>query len=163
VVLNTFAYTGSFSVYAAKGGAKKTYSVDLSGTYCEWIRKNLRLNDLPDDKNWIYKMDTMEFFKYAKKKKLVFDIIIIDPPTFSKNKSKSFSVQKDHPLLLNAALEVLSPDGFILFSNNYREFNFKKEALSPCDLQVKTDTIPPDFPGVQPHHCWLLRHKQNMI
>lgn len=158
-VLNTFAYSGSFSIYAAKGGAAKTYSVDLSKTYCEWIKENLLLNNLPLEQNWVYKMDTLEFFKYALRKKLQFDIIVIDPPTFSKNKGKSFSVKKDHPSLINSALKVLAPDGFILFSNNYLNFELDTAALEPCTIEEKENTIPPDFHGSIPHNCYLIRHR----
>jgi 23S rRNA (cytosine1962-C5)-methyltransferase len=159
VILNTFAYTGSFSIYAAAAGAKKTYSVDLSKTYCEWIKKNLELNGLPPEQNWVYKMDTLEFFRYAKRKQLSFDIIIIDPPTFSKNKGLHFSVQKDHPKLLNEALQILSPQGFILFSNNYKEFKLNKSALDPCQIFEKTDKIPPDFTGSSPHRCFIINKR----
>lgn len=160
ILLNTFAYSGSFSIYAANAGALKTCSVDISKVYCEWIKENLALNKQPPESNWVYKMDTLEFFQYAKKKKLMFDIIIIDPPTFSKNKTKSFSVQKDHPRLINGALEVLSASGFILFSNNYREFRMKDNDLLPCIVTEKLDTIPPDFSGTQPHRCFVIRHQQ---
>ncbi len=156
VVLNTFAYTGSFSVYAAKAGAAKTYSVDLSRTYCDWIKKNLELNNLPLEQNWIYKMDTLEFLNYAKRKKLAFDIIIIDPPTFSRNKGQTFSVQKDHPALINAALEVLAPKGFILFSNNYKDFVLDYRIQSKCTVHEETKLIPPDFVGVRPHRAFLI-------
>jgi 23S rRNA (cytosine1962-C5)-methyltransferase len=156
IVLNTFAYTGAFSVYAAAGGAEKTYSVDLSRTYCAWIKRNLRLNNLPEDKNWIYKMDTMEFFAYAGRKGLKFDIIIIDPPTFSKNKGRHFSVMRDHPALINAALPLLKPKGFILFSTNRKEFKLKASSLKSRDIQEKRDTYPPDFAGAYPHKCYLI-------
>ena len=157
VVLNTFAYTGSFSVYAAKAGATKTYSVDLSKTYCDWIKKNIELNHLPLDKNWVYKMETFEFFKYAQRKELRFDIIIIDPPTFSRHQGKNFSVERDHPLLINAALELLNPGGFILFSNNKRGFKIKKNELTPCHIQnFKNQTWPIDFTDPETHHCFLI-------
>ena len=158
IVLNTFAYTGSFSVYAAAGGAQKTYSVDLSKTYCDWIKKNLELNNLPQDRNWVYKMDTLEFFRYAKRKNLRFDIIIIDPPSFSRNKGSSFSVQKDHPALINAALELLNPKGFILFSNNKKDFLLQKEKLARCTIQnIQKQTIPPDYTNPQTHHCFMIK------
>lgn len=157
-VLNTFAYTGSFSVYAAAGGAAKTYSVDISKTYCDWIKKNLALNGLPEETNWVYKMDTLEFFTYAKRKNLKFDIIIIDPPTFSKNKGKDFSVQKDHPKLVNAALEVLAPGGFILFSSNRKEFKLREPSLNKCWVNEKKDTYPLDFYGSFPHRCYIIKH-----
>ena len=158
-MLNTFAYSGSFSVYAAKAGAIKTYSVDISSVYCEWTKENLALNNLSLETNWVYKMDSLEFFRYAKRKSLVFDIIIIDPPTFSKNKNKSFSVQKDHPALINGALEVLSDSGFILFSNNYREFRIAQKDLQPCFVSEKQDTIPPDFSGTRPHRCFIIKKR----
>lgn len=155
-VLNTFAYTGSFSVYAACGGAAATYSVDLSRVYCEWIKENLALNGLSPENNLVYKMDTLEFLRYARKKGLVFDIIIIDPPTFSKNKGKSFSVQKDHPVLINEALDILSPSGFILFSNNYREFKINYREIKASSVKEKKNSIPPDFSGGMPHRCYII-------
>ncbi len=157
IICNTFAYTGSFSVHSALAGAEKTYSVDLSRTYCEWIKKNMELNNQPLEKNWVYKMDTLEFFRYAKKKGLIFDIIIIDPPTFSKNKGDHFSVQKDHPALINGALEVLSKDGLIMFSNNYTNFEMKKSALLPCRVEEREDLVAPDFPEIAPHRCFIIR------
>jgi 23S rRNA (cytosine1962-C5)-methyltransferase len=156
IILNTFAYTGSFSVYAAAEGAAKTYSVDISRVYCEWIKENLALNNLSLEKNWVAKMDTQEFFKYAGRKNLVFDIIVIDPPTFSKNKGKSFSVQKDHPDLINAALKLLSVSGFILFSCNYHEFRLLKNQLEPCHVVEKPELMPPDYSGFQPHRCFVI-------
>lgn len=158
-VLNTFAYTGSFSMYAAKGGAAKTYSVDLSRTYCEWIKKNLALNNFPPEKNWVYRMDTFEFFKYAKRKKLRFDIIIIDPPTFSRNKGKSFSIKKDHPRLIREALVLLNRSGFILFSNNYEQFQMVPALFESCQITEKYDTIPEDFKGSFPHRCFVIKQK----
>ena len=156
-VLNTFAYTGSFSVYAAAGGAEKTTSVDLSKTYCEWIKKNLALNGLPEEKNWVYKMDTLEFLRYAKRKNLRYDIIIIDPPTFSKNKGHTFSVERDYPTLINSALELLSPDGFILFSNNCTSFHLYRSRLSPRTVKEVTNLKAPDFEGHFTHWCYLIR------
>jgi 23S rRNA (cytosine1962-C5)-methyltransferase len=158
-VLNTFAYSGSFGVYAAAGGATKTFSVDISRVYCNWIRENLELNNLSLESNWIFKMDTLEFFRYAKKKQLIFDIIIIDPPTFSKNKGQSFSVQKDHPALVNGALELLSDSGFILFSTNFKEFKMQQKDLRPSRVEEKMDTIPPDFAGSQSHRCFVITKK----
>ncbi|MFA4814819.1 MAG: class I SAM-dependent methyltransferase [Candidatus Gracilibacteria bacterium] len=157
-VLNTFAYTGSFSVYAACGGAQKTTSVDLSETYCEWIKQNLALNHLPPEKNWVYKMDTLEFFRYAKRKDLHYDIIIIDPPTFSKNKGQTFSVERDYPTLINGALELLNEDGFILFSNNCTGFHMDRGRLAPCTVQEVKDLKAPDFAGTFSHWCFLIRH-----
>lgn len=157
-VLNTFAYTGSFSVYAAQGGAKLTHSVDLSKTYCEWTKKNFALNKMDLKQNWVLKMDTREYFKYARRKRLIFDIIIIDPPTFSRNKGANFSVQRDHPALINEALQILAPNGFILFSNNYTEFSLQKNELDHCTVKEKSDTLPQDFLGSQAHRCFIIAH-----
>lgn len=157
-VLNTFAYTGSFSIYGAAGGALLTHSVDLSKTYCEWIKKNLAQNQLSPEKNWVYKMDIREYFNYALRKKLFFDIIIIDPPTFSRNKGHSFSVQKDHPVLINGALKILAPGGFILFSTNYREFRYSTKQARECRIEeITKKTIPPDFEGTIPHRTFLIK------
>ena len=155
-VLNTFAYTGSFTVYAARAGAQKTCSVDISRVYCAWIKENLKLNQLSEETNWVYKMDTLEFFRYARKKEMIFDIVIIDPPTFSKNKSRSFSVQRDHPALINGAMEVLSPSGFVFFSTNYQGFRMSRSDLVSCEVREKLDTIPPDFQGTRPHRCFII-------
>lgn len=157
-VLNTFAYTGSFSVYAAAGGAEKTTSVDLSETYCDWIKKNLTLNEFPPEKNWVYKMDTLEFFRYAKRKGLTYDIIIIDPPTFSKNKGKTFSVERDYPALINGALELLRDDGFILFSNNCTTFHLDRSRLQPCQVEEIKHLKAPDFEGWFSHWCYKIRN-----
>lgn len=158
-VLNTFAYTGSFSVYAAAGGAEKTTSVDLSETYCDWIKENLRLNSLSAEKNWVYKMDTLEFFRYAKRKNLSYDIIIIDPPTFSKNKGKTFSVERDYPELINSALELLRPGGFILFSNNCTNFHLDSNRLNPCRIEELRTLKASDFDGWFSH--WAYRIELN--
>ena len=116
------------------------------------------LNSLSLEKNWIYKMDTLEFFSYAKRKNLAFDIIIIDPPTFSHNKGEMFSVQKDHPKLINEALNLLNPDGFILFSNNKKDFILYKSKLRSKLIQnIKNKTIPPDFRNPNTHNCFLIK------
>lgn len=145
-VLNLFAYTGAFSVQAAFGGASQTFSVDLSKKYCEWARDNLELNNFSSDKNWVIKMDTFEFFNYAKRKQLVFDLIIIDPPTFSKNKGSNFSVQRDHLKLLNLAAELLAPEGKILFSNNCLSFLLDREINKYFEVEnIQSISVSPDF------------------
>jgi len=156
IVANTFAYTGSFSIHAAKGGATRTYSVDLSKTYGDWTRKNLELNGFSTKDHWVVNMDTLEFFKYSLRKGLAFDIIIIDPPTFSRNKGSHFHVQDDHVALLQAAMNVLAPGGFILFSNNFQQFEMDEEALASCKITPKNDTIAPDFQELSPHQSFII-------
>ncbi len=154
-VLNTFAYTGSFTVYAAAGRATMSHSVDLSGTYTDWMKENFELNGLDSKAHAVYPMDIWDYLKYAQKKRFCFDLIIVDPPTFSRNKSASFSVQKDHPRLLNEIAKLLLPKGKILFSTNDREFRFENHLLKPLVFHPKNDTIPPDFSGPRPHQVFI--------
>ncbi len=168
-VLNLFAYTGSFSVYAARGGAAMTHTVDLSKTYCEWARRNLDLNECPESSNWIYRMDVWEFYKYAARKGLTFDLIIIDPPTFSRNKDSNFSVQRDHQKLLLGAANLLRQDGVILFSNNCLDFQMATQMEQYFQIRdIQNETIPMDFwidtihrdwweGKNQIHNCFLLK------
>jgi 23S rRNA (cytosine1962-C5)-methyltransferase len=145
-VLNLFAYTGSFSVYAAAGGAEMTHTVDLSKTYCDWARRNFELNEMAKEKHWIYRMDTFEFYKYAARKKLQFDLIILDPPTFSRNKGQNFSVQRDHFDLIEGAAALLKPQGEILFSNNCLDFVLDNRLSKSYKIDnIQNKTVPPDF------------------
>lgn len=167
--LNLFAYTGAFSVYAASGGAAKTHTVDLSKTYCDWARRNLSLNGFSETDHWVYRMDVFEFYKYAERKGLRFDLIVIDPPTFSRNDGSNFSVQRDHGDLLRGAARLLRDGGQILFSNNCLDFRLDgaiEKEFSVKDIQ--SETVPPDFwedtiqrdwwkSQNQIHNCYLLR------
>ena len=145
-VLNLFAYTGSFSVYAAQGGAKMTHTVDLSKTYCDWARRNFELNGMAREMHWIYRMDTFEFYKYAARKGLLFDLIILDPPTFSRNKGQNFSVQRDHFDLIKGAASLLKPEGEILFSNNCLDFELDRRLENGYIItNTQSKTVPLDF------------------
>lgn len=170
-VLNLFAYTGSFSVYAAAAGAEMTHTVDLSKTYCDWARRNLDLNGFGKDKNWVYRMDTFEFYKYAKRKGMKFDIIVIDPPTFSRNKGSIFSVQKDQIALIEGAGELLNDGGQIIFSNNCLDFVMEEKLKNEFQIKdIQHETVPLDFwidtqkadfwnQGKQIHNCFLINKK----
>lgn len=171
VMGNLFAYTGSFSVYAGLGGALKTYTVDLSRKYCEWARRNLELNGLPKDNHWVINMESFEFITYASKKGLKFDILVIDPPTFSRNKESNFSVLRDHNKLLKAAAELLVPGGYIFFSNNCLDFKMSADLWKTYEISNLTDkTIPLDFkdskssrdPHSQIHHSFLLKKRKGI-
>lgn len=142
-VLNLFAYTGAFSVAAACGGAKKVTTVDLSKNYIEWTKHNFALNALPIEHHAFHVMDASEYLKYARKKELTFDLIICDPPSFSRDKKgRIFRIEKDFPELLSAACSVLSPDGILLFSNNYEKWTASKwlselrRALTGKNLEI---------------------------
>lgn len=171
VVGNLFAYTGSFSVYAGLGGALKTYTVDLSRKYCEWARRNLELNGLVKDNHWVINMESFEFIKYAGKKGLKFDIIVIDPPTFSRTKESNFSVLRDHNKLLKGAADLLVPGGYIFFSNNCLDFKMSPDLWKTYEISNLTDkTIPLDFkdskltrdPHSQIHHSFLLKKRKGI-
>jgi 23S rRNA (cytosine1962-C5)-methyltransferase len=135
--LNLFAYTGGFSVYSAMGGAAFTTTVDLSPKYIEWSRKNFSLNHLSLDPDVakFYSMDSMDYLKYAKRHSLTFDLIICDPPSYSRNKGTDFRIDRDFPLLIDAMAKILAPSGTILFSTNYENWDLKiwtKELEKVC-------------------------------
>lgn len=126
-VLNLFAYTGAFSVAAALGGAQKVTTVDLSKNYVEWSKRNFELNNITIKNHAFHAMDSIDYLKYARKKELLFDIIVCDPPSFSRDKKgQVFRVEKDFPQLLGAACQVLAPGGILLFSNNYEKWTTAK-------------------------------------
>lgn len=118
-VLNCFSYTGAFSVAAAVGGAIKTTSVDLAGRSREKTVANFQRNGLDPTKHEIIVDDIYNYFKYAKRKDLIFDLIIIDPPSFARSKNRVFSVQKDYTELLKLALDRLADNGVIIAANNH--------------------------------------------
>jgi 23S rRNA (cytosine1962-C5)-methyltransferase len=130
-VLNLFAYTGSFSVYAAAGGAKEVLTLDLSKTYLDWAKENMKLNTFDDDLRFQYVqgdvMENLELLKPAH-----FDIIVLDPPSFSNSKrmSSSFDVQRDHWWLINKCLSLLSPAGVLYFSTNFSKFKLYPEKIN---------------------------------
>jgi 23S rRNA (cytosine1962-C5)-methyltransferase len=127
--LNLFAYSGSFSVAAALSGMSTT-SVDLAGRTTELITENFNVNDLPLDNHHIHIMDTFDYLKYAERKNHQFDTILIDPPSFSRNKKKVFKVGRDYPKLIREAVKILKPGGELILSQNLETFTlnqFKKQ------------------------------------
>ena len=144
--LNLFCYTGSFTVYAAAGGAFETTSVDLSSPYLEWAENNLKLNKLHErGTHKFIKKDVMEFLRNESK---IYDLIVLDPPTFSnsKNMTETLDIQRDHMWLIDRCMKLLSPDGVLFFSNNFQKFKMDL-ALSTRHriLDVTEQTIPQDF------------------
>ncbi|RME98714.1 MAG: SAM-dependent methyltransferase [Bacteroidetes bacterium] len=160
-VLNLFAYTGSFTVYAAAGGARSSLTIDLSNTYLEWGRRNLELNELYGKTHEFLRADVKAWL--AEPVARQFDIIILDPPTFSNSKrmDKVLDTQRDHPMLINACLARLRPGGVLYFSTNYRRFKLQEEHLHPNSIQkeISRQTVPPDF-RKQPHRAWEIRWKE---
>lgn len=125
-VLNLFCYTAGFSLNAAKGGAAEIVSVDLSPKYIEWSKKNFALNNLNSEKYRFYDMDSFDFLKWASKKNQTYDIIICDPPSFSRNKNQIFKIEMDYAELISLMRTRLNPKGVIIFSTNYEAWSWKK-------------------------------------
>jgi 23S rRNA G2069 N7-methylase RlmK/C1962 C5-methylase RlmI len=159
-VLNLFAYTGSFSVYAAAGGARRTRTVDMSRTYCEWAQRNLALNGFSQEtEHRVLRRDCLEFLEDARERPERYDLIVCDPPTFSNSKRMqgSFSVQRDARFLLDRCNELLRPGGVLYFSTNDRRFSLPEAAAARFSVQdISERTIPEDFRNRRIHACWQL-------
>ena len=117
-VLNMFSYTAAFSVAAAMGGASQTTSVDLAKRSRELSQAHFQANGISTDDHRFIVMDVFEYFKYAKRKGLTYDVIVLDPPSFARNKKQTFSVAKDYHKLISQSLEILNPGGIIIASTN---------------------------------------------
>jgi 23S rRNA (guanine2445-N2)-methyltransferase / 23S rRNA (guanine2069-N7)-methyltransferase len=160
--LNLFAYTGAASVHAALGGALETLSIDLSTRYLEWTERNLALNGFANGPHHTLRADCIEWLK-APGDAGRFDLIFLDPPTFSNSKRMqgTFDVQRDHVELIKHAANLLSPDGTLVFSCNRKGFRLDQDALTDLDCTDWTrPSLPPDFsrPGL-PHRCWMLTRR----
>ena len=117
-LLNMFSYTAAFSVAAAMGGASQTTSVDLAKRSRELSQAHFQANGISTDDHRFVVMDVFEYFKYAKRKGLTYDVIVLDPPSFARNKKQTFSVAKDYHKLISKSLEILNPGGIIIASTN---------------------------------------------
>ncbi|MEI7261516.1 bifunctional 23S rRNA (guanine(2069)-N(7))-methyltransferase RlmK/23S rRNA (guanine(2445)-N(2))-methyltransferase RlmL [Pectobacterium carotovorum] len=159
--LNLFAYTGTASVHAGLGGARSTTTVDMSRTYLEWAEKNLRVNGLTGRQHRLIQADCLSWLHNANEQ---FDVIFIDPPTFSNSKrmEESFDVQRDHLALMKDLKRLLRRGGTIMFSNNKRGFQMDIAGLTALGLNAKeitAQTQSQDFArNRQIHNCWLLTH-----
>ena len=192
-VLNLFCYTGSFSVYAAQGNAKSVESVDLSNTYLTWAKENFIQNGFSDKKKYIFtRQDCIQFLQekaLAQKAKLneeksagtnqrmttsqnkdliskakTYDLIILDPPTFSnsKNTTNVLDINKQWPQLVKDCLNILNPKGVLYFSTNSERLKFDQTQIPPKTISglsvnvkdITNQTIPNDYAQKIPHHCW---------
>ncbi|WP_191091558.1 bifunctional 23S rRNA (guanine(2069)-N(7))-methyltransferase RlmK/23S rRNA (guanine(2445)-N(2))-methyltransferase RlmL [Affinibrenneria salicis] len=159
--LNLFAYTGTASVHAGLGGARTTTTVDMSRTYLEWAEKNLRVNNLTGRQHRLIHADCLSWMQQTQEQ---FDVIFIDPPTFSNSKrmDDTFDVQRDHLSLMQNMKRLLRCGGTIMFSNNKRGFQMDLAGLQALGLtarEITTQTQSQDFArNRQIHNCWLLRH-----
>ncbi|MES2627027.1 MAG: class I SAM-dependent methyltransferase [Pseudomonadota bacterium] len=156
-VLNLFAYTGAFSVYAAHGKADKVWTVDLSNTYIDWAMANFALNGLNAGVHNFIAADVMAWLPTVPDNSM--DLIICDPPTFSNSKKMSgiFDVQRDHPALLNQCLRILEPGGQIIFSTNNRKFRLYDHHIDTTEIQdITRQTTGFDFEGGLERKCYRL-------
>jgi len=125
-LLNMFSYTAAFSVAAAMGGASETTSVDLAKRSRELSEAHFQVNGLSTDKHCFFVMDVFDYFKYAKRKGLSYDVIVLDPPSFARHKKRTFSVAKDYHKLISQSLEIVNPGGIIIASTNAANLSLQK-------------------------------------
>ncbi len=159
-VLNLYCYTGSFQVHAAMAGAATTMGIDLSATYLEWARANLDLNGLEKSRNRLVRGDVMEELGELARAGEFFDLVVVDPPTFSNSKRLEgvFDVQRDHLELLQKVRRLLVKGGVAYFSTNHRKFRFDSEAMSKdyeCK-EITKQTLPLDYRDKKIHRSWRM-------
>lgn len=157
-VLNLFCYTGSVTVQAALGGARHTVSVDLSRTYINWARRNLELNGLDLYQNELVELDCITYLQKYRDK---FDLIFLDPPTFSNSKSTDnvLDIQRDHAMLIDLCMKRLNAGGLLIFSNNMRRFKMDDAVAEQFDVQdYSAQSLDKDFErNTRIHQTWLIR------
>lgn len=154
-VLNLFCYTGSFSVYAAAGNATAVTSVDMSNTYLNWSRQNFAMNGLHSKNYHFISADVLQWLE--KEKPHQYDLVIVDPPTFSNSKRMNdfFDVQQHHAPLLNNIFKTVIPGGTVIFSNNYSKFILDENALLATSIRdITKATTPFDFEGKLQRYCF---------
>lgn len=151
-LLNMFSYTAAFSVAAAMGGASETTSVDLAKRSRELSEAHFKLNGLSLDNHKFVVMDVFDYFKYAKRHGLSYDVIVLDPPSFARNKKQTFSVAKDYYKLIQQSLEILNPKGIIIASTNAANVSrskfrneIKKGFVGKKHCYIKEYGLPADF------------------
>lgn len=159
--LNLFAYTGSFSVYAATGGAASSETVDLSNTYLDWARRNFELNNINPGQHQIIRADVFQYLQNAAAQDKRFDLIVMDPPSFSNSKKMLdiLDIQRDHSRLIRDVMTLLDPAGILYFSSNLRSFKLDPaltERYTVADLSRQS--VPEDFRNRKIHQCWSIRH-----
>jgi len=160
--LNLFAYTGSFTVYAAAGGAVTTTTVDKSATYIDWARENLVLNGFTATSHQLVRSDIRTFVDQLTPESM-WDLAVVDPPTFSNTKGleDDWDVERDHGELLRRLAPHIAPGGTLFFSTNLRRFKLDEPALADYNIRdITRQTIPEDFRNERIHKCWqLVRHR----
>ncbi|MBQ3688118.1 MAG: class I SAM-dependent methyltransferase, partial [Treponema sp.] len=174
-VLNLFCYTGSFSVYAAEGKARRITSVDMSRTYLSWAKKNLELNEFNPQNEYKYSFICQDAVKYLKARRAEkeakdgvnrFDLIILDPPTFSNSKDTDtiLDINRNWPELVADALSLLNEGGSLYFSTNSRRLKFEEDRLPKAAdgasryraEDISQRTISEDYRNQKIHRVWKI-------
>lgn len=157
--LNLFGYTGAASVYAARGGASTTTTIDMSNTYLEWARQNMALNGFQGPEHQFVRVDCREWLARGGGG-VRYGLIFLDPPSFSSSKRMegTLDIQRDHVELIRNAAGLLEPDGVLIFSNNLRGFKMDREALAGLQVEdISRETLPKDFErNPKIHNCWRI-------
>ncbi len=156
-MLNLFAYTGSFTVYAAAGGATSTDTVDLSNTYLDWAARNFAANAMDPQRHALIRADVLEWLGLARAESRRYGLIVLDPPAFSNSKAMTgaLDIQRDHAALVDAARALLSPRGELYFSTNLRTFVLDPALAADAGCtDIGAATRPPDFRDRRIHHAF---------
>jgi len=161
--LNLFAYTGSATVYAAAGRARATTTVDMSATYLDWARRNLAVNGFSGAQHEFVQADCIAWLKSAVAERQLYDLIFLDPPTFSNSKRMDdiLDVQRDHRALIDRCMALLAPGGMLVFSNNAQKFRLDAEVGESYKVtDISRATLPKDFErNARIHQCFELERK----
>lgn len=160
-VLNLFCYTGSLSVAAAMGGGQVT-SIDMSNTYLEWAQENFFINKIDPKKHTFLQADVLKVLASMKDKNNIFDIIILDPPSFSNSKrmDEDLDIERDHPILIRDCMSLLSTDGVLYFSTNKRKFELHNVIQDHYQVkEISQWTIPLDFHHTNIHRAYQIQKK----
>jgi 23S rRNA (cytosine1962-C5)-methyltransferase len=156
-ILNLFCYTGSFSVYAAAGGAAEVVSIDLSKTYIDWTNRNMRLNFPDYTAHRPLQTDALQYLKNTSDGP--FDIIVLDPPTFSNSKRMDdfLDIQRDHVRLISDCLRLLHPGGTLYFSTNFTKFQLAASEIAATEIKdITKATTSFDFAGKLQRYCYRI-------
>ncbi|MGD9010180.1 MAG: class I SAM-dependent methyltransferase [Desulfobacteraceae bacterium] len=160
--LNLFCYTGSFTCYAAKGGARSTVSVDRSRTAISWARQNLELNGFAKQDHRMIQNHVVDFLHQPPKNIQKFDLAMVDPPSFYtiRSRNQHFDIATDHPDLINSVAALMREAGTIYFSTNHQAFDLHEQALNVSQVEeITSQTIPEDYRNKRKkiHRCWKIK------
>ncbi|MFE8073170.1 bifunctional 23S rRNA (guanine(2069)-N(7))-methyltransferase RlmK/23S rRNA (guanine(2445)-N(2))-methyltransferase RlmL [Marinobacteraceae bacterium S3BR75-40.1] len=159
--LNLFCYTGAATVHAVSGGAASSLSLDMSATYLKWAQENLKLNGLEGPWHRFAQVNCTQWL--AEKPEDEFDLIFMDPPTFSNSKRMAdvLDIQRDHGALIAGAMKRLAKEGELIFSTNFRKFKLDEAVAERWDVRdITRQTIDRDFArNPRIHQCWRIRHR----